>query len=181
MRTSPLLFHAGLLLASACNADRDESCEDGTCTTATSAGAGGAGSFVCKYPDASAGLPCEVFTILADNCHSCHTDPPANGAPFPLLTYEDTQAPYFKTDLKRWERMARVVEPNGSPRMPLGLPPLDPAQLNPLRDWFATCRAGECARGPEGFPTTSSGSSAASGSSASSAASGSGASSGSGL
>lgn len=170
---SVLLFLTATILASSCTADLDESCEDGTCTTAASSGAGGAAPFVCKYPDASAGLPCDVFTILVDNCQSCHNAPPANGAPFPLLTYDDTQAIYSK-EIKRWERMALVVEPNGSPRMPFNLPPLLPNELNALRDWFATCRAGECARGPEGQPTTSStsSSSASSGSSGSSSSSG---------
>lgn len=35
------------------------------------------------------GLPCEVSAILADHCQTCHGAKPANGAPFPLVTYRD--------------------------------------------------------------------------------------------
>jgi hypothetical protein len=37
-------------------------------------------------------LPCDVEVILANVCQYCHTSPPRNGAPFPLVTYSDTQA-----------------------------------------------------------------------------------------
>jgi hypothetical protein len=36
-------------------------------------------------------LPCDVEKILANVCQYCHTSPPRNGAPFPLVTYSDTQ------------------------------------------------------------------------------------------
>jgi cytochrome c peroxidase len=53
--------------------------------------------------------PCDVFTVLGNNCHTCHQSPPQNGAPFSLLTYEDTQADYA-AGKKRWQRMKEVVE-----------------------------------------------------------------------
>ena len=34
---------------------------------------------------------CDVAPILEEKCQRCHRDPPDNGAPFPLLTYADTQ------------------------------------------------------------------------------------------
>ena len=34
----------------------------------------------------------DVEPIVRARCQSCHANPPANGAPFPLVTFEDTQA-----------------------------------------------------------------------------------------
>jgi mono/diheme cytochrome c family protein len=34
-------------------------------------------------------IPCDVYAILADRCQTCHGATPANGAPFPLVTYRD--------------------------------------------------------------------------------------------
>jgi hypothetical protein len=36
-------------------------------------------------------LPCAIDVILRARCQECHTDPPRNGAPMPLVTYADTQ------------------------------------------------------------------------------------------
>jgi len=57
-----------------------------------------------------------------------------NNAPFPLLTYEDTQAP-FGADKQRWQRMAEVVE---SGFMPLGKV-LPAADKQTLLDWLGQC------------------------------------------
>jgi hypothetical protein len=50
---------------------------------------------------------CDVHAVLACKCQRCHTDPMQNSAPFPLLTYEDTQADYAGEP--RWQHMRRVV------------------------------------------------------------------------
>ncbi len=110
-------------------------------TSASSTSTGGA----CTIED-TAGLPCEVFSILEANCQRCHNDPQENGAPFPLLTYDDTQAEYGARPI--WDRMSDAVEPGAIPGMPFGdnPPGLGEADLDVLRAWFATCDAGECAR-----------------------------------
>jgi hypothetical protein len=41
----------------------------------------------------AASLPCEVETLLAHNCWSCHDDPPRFGAPMPLVGLADLLAP----------------------------------------------------------------------------------------
>lgn len=41
----------------------------------------------------NSGLPSEVDDILKRKCRRCHTTPRAHGAPFPLLTWQDTQKP----------------------------------------------------------------------------------------
>jgi hypothetical protein len=46
-------------------------------------GGGGAGADPITW--------CEAFTVLRNKCQRCHQDPTKNGAPVPLLTYEDTQ------------------------------------------------------------------------------------------
>jgi uncharacterized membrane protein len=35
---------------------------------------------------------CEALAIIQRKCQRCHADPPQNDAPFPLVTYSDTQA-----------------------------------------------------------------------------------------
>src|SRR5262245_15553581 len=35
------------------------------------------------------GLPCDVESLLASKCVSCHNSPPASGAPMPLLSQAD--------------------------------------------------------------------------------------------
>jgi uncharacterized membrane protein len=44
--------------------------------------------------DGAASLPCEVQAVLSEVCDVCHSSPPQNGAPIPLVTYADTQAPF---------------------------------------------------------------------------------------
>lgn len=39
------------------------------------------------------GLPCEVATVLATSCASCHGAVPSGGAPNAMVTYEDLVAP----------------------------------------------------------------------------------------
>lgn len=54
---------------------------------------------------------CDVEPILEANCQRCHTDPPENGAPFPLLTYADTQV----GESPRYEQMGVVVSQDFMP------------------------------------------------------------------
>jgi hypothetical protein len=86
-------------------------------------------------------LPCNVAAVL-EICQNCHRQPPARGAPFPFLTYEDTQAVHFGPE-RRWQRMAIVIEPNAASHMPPrsepDIPQLTETQLNTLRAWFRAC------------------------------------------
>jgi uncharacterized membrane protein len=92
--------------------------------------------------DAAASEPtwCQVHTVLEDKCQRCHTDPPENGAPFSLLTYEDTQV----TDGRgrpRFERMRDAVESEYMPATFVKLePPVEPLTDNEravLLDWVS--------------------------------------------
>lgn len=72
---------------------------DGGTEPGNSGGSGGSGS--ADF--------CDALAVLRSKCHRCHQDPPQNGAPFPLLTYADTQAEHATGDLV-YERMLAAVE-----------------------------------------------------------------------
>ncbi|HVJ21973.1 MAG TPA: hypothetical protein VM686_41495 [Polyangiaceae bacterium] len=46
---------------------------------------------------ADSGFPCEVEAALKAKCRRCHTTPARHGAPFPLLSWEQTQADFRGT------------------------------------------------------------------------------------
>jgi uncharacterized membrane protein len=72
---------------------------------------------------------CNVQRVLAQKCQRCHQDPPKNGAPFSLMTYEDTQV-LDRAGTPRYERMYDAVE---SEFMPATFVKLDPP-VAPLTD-----------------------------------------------
>ncbi|AWA31431.1 hypothetical protein HYN48_07135 [Flavobacterium magnum] len=62
-----------------------------------------------------------VKPIITNNCLSCHTSPPVNGAPMQLTTYEDVRNAVLNRGLLN--RISRQngeqgLMPNGGPRMP---------------------------------------------------------------
>lgn len=69
------------LAAIACSDDGDTA-GAGAAGAGTSSGGGTPG----------AGLPCDVRTILQENCWSCHSDPPKFGAAMPLVDRDDLLA-----------------------------------------------------------------------------------------
>lgn len=86
----------------------------------------------------SESIPCDVQQILVNVCQNCHTDPPINTAPMPLVTYADTQAPAVSEPSEKvWERMMARIHDEEDP-MP---PPssgfsLTSDQLETLDAWF---------------------------------------------
>lgn len=84
---------------------------------------------------------CDIEPILQDKCHRCHTDPPENDAPFPLVTYDDVD-----------ERVARVRVAVDSGFMPLTTaslePPvedLSPSERELIVEWIDSgAPAGDC-------------------------------------
>ena len=143
-----------------CDADVGESCVAGPCGQtpppdgeggAGAAGAaggaggvgggGGAGGGVidCSGTPATGDLPCAVYDVLKAKCQTCHTVPAQNGAPFPLLTYEDTRGDYGGK--QRWERMGPAIT---SGFMPFGAAPdLTADEKQTLLDWLGACGAPE--------------------------------------
>lgn len=65
----------------------------------------------------------DVKPIIDNNCISCHNNPPVNGAPMPLLTYEDV-----KNAIENRGLISRIssedtgfLMPFGGPRLPQNL------------------------------------------------------------
>jgi hypothetical protein len=81
-----------------------------------------------------------VFQVRCQHCHTTPKLPPPNNAPFTLRTYEDLSAPFGITSMRRWQRVAQVIEPNNFPHMPPSTQPqLVPSDFATLRAWFAAC------------------------------------------
>lgn len=97
----------------------------------------------CPSPPATGDLPCDVSAVFQVRCQHCHTTPklpPPNNAPFNLRTYEDLTAPFGITNLRRWQRVSQVIEPNNYPHMPPpGQPQLTDSDFATLHKWFADC------------------------------------------
>lgn len=85
-------------------------------------------------------LPPEIDALFGEpdgesGCRRCHQDPPVNFAPFPLMTYADTQVEYFGRFI--WHRIQTVaVDAN---QMPAAPPPLTPQEEADLAAWVCAC------------------------------------------
>ena len=87
---------------------------------------------------------CDAYKVINCVCQQCHQDPPLHGAPIPLMTFEDTQAPFPVASSKEkvWQEMQQVV---GNGFMPYtadttiqpAVKPLDPEQKSTLLTWLA--------------------------------------------
>jgi hypothetical protein len=140
-----LSFAVLAALVPACTAELAEDCLGGPCVPPGNPpipppwpppeSDGGSDGPTCEDTTDTGDFPCDVFALLQTHCHTCHQSPPLNSAPFPLLTFEDTQAPYGTMGKQRWQRMAEVVE---SGFMPLGktIPPED---KQALLAWLTAC------------------------------------------
>lgn len=147
----PAMICAALLLASACRSNpecfgADEcggtlACVDGECIDPTLA---------------DVNWQRNVQPIVATKCQTCHTAPLAQGAPFPLITYADTQAIYAGEPIHA--RMAARVSSPANPMPPNGQPQLTDMEITTIVEWSArgaaqgptmsTCDGGNC--GPNG-------------------------------
>lgn len=88
---------------------------------------------------------CDAEAVLVAKCQRCHGETQQNGAPFPLVTYEDTQvdAPTFTdAERKRYDQMQYVIEIDFMPYMALTLdPPVQPLtceEKTTLLEWLET-------------------------------------------
>lgn len=82
---------------------------------------------------------CQAEAVLEAKCQRCHDNPPQNGAPFPLVTYDDTQVETAGTP--RWIKMKHVLESDIMPPtfLPDLMPPVEPLAANEkqrLLDWL---------------------------------------------
>jgi hypothetical protein len=127
---------AGLTLAlSSCGATESEPMD------ARSGGTGGAGGDTSAAGEGGEGepdFPCPVRRIIETKCQRCHQDPPRNGAPFPLLTWENTRAEYGTRLV--YEAMLPAIESDFMPFTQLELDPpvepLTPDEKSTMLDWL---------------------------------------------
>jgi Copper type II ascorbate-dependent monooxygenase, C-terminal domain/Copper type II ascorbate-dependent monooxygenase, N-terminal domain len=86
-------------------------------------------------PADSGGLPCEVARVVKDVCQTCHSNPPAAGAPMPLVSWEDTQRPSKSNPAEPvWKRMKARLHDAAHPMPPIT--PLAPSDLAALDAWL---------------------------------------------
>ncbi len=73
---------------------------------------------------------CAAYKVINCVCQQCHQNPTINGAPVdvPLVTYDDTQAPYGVASLNRkvWQEMQTVIKSGFMPFTGLEDPPVSP-------------------------------------------------------
>jgi len=94
-----------------------------------------------------AGLPCDVRTFLADHCQGCHAAEPVNGAPMPLMTYEDLTARNAAGVMVAQRAIARIKNPSAQ-MPPLPAPSATAAEISMFEAWIAAgTPSGECVAG----------------------------------
>lgn len=87
---------------------------------------------------AAAAMPCEVSDVLVANCQKCHSDPPVNAAPMPLVSLANLAARAKSDPSKTVAEMMKVrINQTGSSAMP---PPssgqMPKADLDRLNAWL---------------------------------------------
>ena len=82
---------------------------------------------------------CEALGVIQHKCQRCHHEPPGHGAPFALVSYDDTQS-IDGRGVPRFERMRGAIESDFMPATFLDLdPPVEPLDASEkalLLDWL---------------------------------------------
>ncbi len=114
--------------------------EGGPSGSSTPVASNGDASFAnCGSVATTGTLPADVDAVLQAKCQLCHTDPPQNGAPFPLKTYADLHAT-FVGSIPRYQEAYALIQPDGMPHMPFGnAPQLTTDEFAILSSWLAAC------------------------------------------
>ena len=85
---------------------------------------------------------CRARMVLGAKCQRCHQDPTQNGAPFPLLTYADTQV-VDRKGVPRFEKMKAALEAEYMPPTFLQLEPAVEPLLESERDALLSWLSGD--------------------------------------
>ncbi|HEX7481597.1 MAG TPA: hypothetical protein VF331_27580 [Polyangiales bacterium] len=101
-------------------------------------GFSGNGSSLGGTANTGSPLPCSVSSILQTHCSLCHSAVPSYGAPMPLVTWEDLQAP-SKTDptVPVYQKMLQRIQ---DPQKPMPQPPnplLAATDIATLQAWVS--------------------------------------------
>jgi len=110
----------------------------------SSAGAAGTEGGAAGAPSGGLVPWCDAYKVVNCVCQQCHQNPTLNGAAMPLMTYEDTQAPFplATSQTLVWQSMQAAVRSGSMPETsnPAVVPavkPLTDEQRQTLLDWFA--------------------------------------------
>ena len=68
-------------------------------------------------------VPCDADRVLQSVCQQCHSNPTQNSAPFPLVTYADTQT--VSNGQPVWQYMRTVVASGAMPLPPVQITAAD--------------------------------------------------------
>jgi len=83
-------------------------------------------------------LPCAVDAVLVASCQKCHSSPPQFGAPMPLVTYADLQAPARSNPSQKvYEVVETRIHDTAAPMPQPPNPPLDAADTATIDSWVA--------------------------------------------
>ena len=132
-----LVVLVGAAVLPSCDASLSESCTSGPCGGSPAGMGGGPDAANCPAIPQKGDFPCDVFAVIHHSCNPCHQTPVQHGAPFPLLTYADTQQEYAPNFLI-FQQMFVSTGPDGSPRMPF-MSMLSPADYATLHGWLGQC------------------------------------------
>jgi uncharacterized membrane protein len=84
---------------------------------------------------------CAARSVLQAKCERCHQAPTQNGAPFPLVTYDDTQV-VDRKGVARFQKMKAALESEYMPPTFLELEPavesLQKAERDALLSWLSS-------------------------------------------
>ena len=110
--------------------------------SATGAGGTGASAGASGVGDGGAtstqGLPCDVDTVLAGHCRSCHGNPTQFGAPMSLITHADLVAPAPSDPTKKvYSMVGARIHDDAKPMPQPPNPRLGPADAASLDAWIA--------------------------------------------
>jgi hypothetical protein len=86
---------------------------------------------------------CDAYKVVNCVCQQCHQKPMLNGAAMPLMTYEDTQAPFPSPTSPTlvWQRMQVAIRSGSMPEtsnlaVVPAVKPLTDAQRSTLLEWL---------------------------------------------
>jgi len=113
-------------------------------------GTGGSSGGITGDAGTSTAL-CSLQQTLRTRCVSCHSNPPVNGAPMPLITYADLIAPARSNPARRVADVAltRMQDPV-SPMPPAPAPRATAAEIGTLSNWIAAGSPAVCIPGTGG-------------------------------
>ena len=147
MRRVPFALSALLVVVLGCDGSGD-----GSITGRDDGGGGGGTDGGAATMD---GIPCDVAEVLADNCLGCHGDPPVTGAPMPLTTWAQIQAPAVSDESVRvYEMMSVRINSETAPMPPPSAGTLSEADRATLNEWLGAsapaASAGDSCTGADG-------------------------------